>query len=113
MKHEKGDATQMHKLTIPETDCPKCGCEYVFKGPRYQELLGGADGISGVMEWGCGVCGYKLHSSPLDGKVPLPDIGEGALSHEIWSWICNGIWLVVRGRLYRGSPVFQQLGGLP
>ena len=31
----------MHKLTPPETDCPKCGCEHAFPWhPRYQEMMG-------------------------------------------------------------------------
>ena len=63
----------MHKLTRPDADCPKCGCEHGFVGrPRYREMFQSADGISGVMEWECGVCGYALHTSPLDGKEPPP-----------------------------------------
>ena len=67
----------MHKLTPPAADCPKCGCDDEFgKQPRYQELLGGADGITGVMIWECATCGYELHTSPLDGKVPLPQLDD-------------------------------------
>ena len=64
----------MHKLTPPATDCPKCWCGDGFVGqpPQYRELFQSADGISGVMEWECGVCGYELHTTPLDGKAPPP-----------------------------------------
>ena len=57
----------MHKLTRPDADCPKCGCENAFsRVPRYLEVMGSADGISGVMEWECGVCGYAMHTKPYD-----------------------------------------------
>ena len=62
----------MHKLTEPEADCPKCGDEHAFSVPRYQALIGAPDGVYGVMVWECGLCGYKLHTEPLDGKAPRP-----------------------------------------
>ena len=73
----------MHKLTRPDADCPKCGDEKKFAFstsiPRYRTLFGGADGTSsGVMEWKCRVCGYAMHTEPLDGKAPQPSSIEGA-----------------------------------
>ena len=57
----------MHKLTRPNTDCPKCGCEDGFPGvPKYREIIGSADGISGMMVWECWVCGYERHTKPYD-----------------------------------------------
>ena len=59
----------MHKLTPPAADCPKCGCEHGFIGhPRYREMIGGADGISGVIEWECEVCGYAQQPAHWMGK---------------------------------------------
>ena len=69
----KRKVTKMHKLTPPDADCPKCGCERAFVDrPEYREIHGSADGISGVMEWECGVCGYAMFTEPLDGKAPRP-----------------------------------------
>ena len=64
----------MHKLTRPDADCPKCGCEKAFsRVPRYRETTASTGRRSGVMAWECGVCGYELHTSPLDGKAPPTD----------------------------------------
>ena len=63
----------MHKLTPPATDCPKCGCEHAFtRNPQYQELLGGEDGIYGVMTCECNICGFQLNTKPLDDEAPQP-----------------------------------------
>ena len=43
--------------------------------PRYQELMGGADGVYGVMVWECVVCWYELHTKPLDDEAPPNETG--------------------------------------
>ena len=66
----------MHKLTPPAADCPKCGHETAFPWhPRYQEMIGAADGVIGVMAWECQICEYELHTKPLDGKAPPNETG--------------------------------------
>ena len=58
----------MHKLTPPATDCPKCGAAHSFIVPRYQALMGAADGETGVMAWDCQICGYEMHPKPSGTK---------------------------------------------
>ena len=60
----------MHKLTPPVTDCLKCGAEDSFIVPRYQAMVGGADGVTGVMIWDCLICGFELNTKPLDDEAP-------------------------------------------
>ena len=63
----------MHKLTRPDADCPKCGCENALVGrPRYQETGDLLTGVYGVMIWNCDICGFEQHTEPLDGKAPRP-----------------------------------------
>lgn len=56
-----------HKLTAPR-DCPKCGFEGVFIGPRYREMLSAIE-LCGVMAWECQVCGFVKETAPLDEEV--------------------------------------------
>ena len=63
----------MHKLTPPAAHCPKCGCENAFstRVPRYLEIMTstGTGRTTGVMVWECRVCGFAMHTEPLDGKA--------------------------------------------
>ena len=51
----------IHKLTPPR-DCPKCGCEGAFRGPRYREDYP----MLWRMLWDCKVCGFEKLTAPLD-----------------------------------------------
>ena len=41
----------------------------------YQALISAPDGVIGVMVWECVVCGYEMHTKPLDEKAPPNETG--------------------------------------